>query len=266
MNKKIENFLVNNIERKLKNFEKKYTFKIPQKSAIAVKVKGINFEDVTKTLEKPFDDIFLSAMEMAMTSVADSIDTGIKAYTYSDEIIFFIGGDSDSKPYLENNIQKISSTIASSVTMAFYKSLLSFTLEYQEFLSAHLESGDIEEDSEELEVINKRISNLWEAINKDPKFEANCFKIPASEINNEIFYRQKECFYQAIRAYAETLFDKDELKGKTAEELSKMLNEKGKCIYDISDKHKFGLIYNYNEHSESILLSYNSRFSNDLKQ
>lgn len=132
-----------------------------------------NYKKISEELNKPYSVLFGDVMAETLLYVITSIQDAVFGFTYQDEINIVLRNDlvKDTKPWFNNNTQKIVSTVASTATLGF------------------IESQDlVEEDDEVL----------------DPAlFEARVFTVPSlPEVVNYLVLRQSYCMGNALNEAA----------------------------------------------------------------
>lgn len=240
------------VEKRLKEFEEISDIKLSPQTIVAIRVDGKNFSKVTQTLMKPFDELFSAVMENTMQTVAKEIDGCFYAYTQSDEITFLVENQREQTPYFNNRIQKIVSVVASKTTLMFYKNFLVLAMQYQDAVAEFNKDNATEEQLQQYDVINKRVEDIWEVLNNDIAFDARCFTIPEDEMWNEIYYRQQNCYINAVNSMCSAYLTPEQVEGKKIRARLQMLEEAGHPITEIDEKYKLGIEYGKNEEGEFI--------------
>lgn len=159
----------NSLGSRQKSYEKPSDYTLMARLPLIIRLNGKNFTKLTKNLNKPYDSDFAKIMANALLYTITDIQGAIFGFTGFDEVTIVLRNDQslDTEPWLNNRIQKISSIVASSFTIAFYKHCL------------------IAEKEAELE--------------GDPIFDARIFSVPSlSEVANNLIWRQNEIYKKAI--------------------------------------------------------------------
>jgi len=91
---------------------------------VGIKINLRNYKRYTQNLEKPFCEDFSEIMSQAALYAISQIPSAVFCYCFSDEIIVILRNDKtqDQEAWHNNNIQKITSSISSLITIGFYKS------------------------------------------------------------------------------------------------------------------------------------------------
>jgi len=139
---------------------------------IIIRLNIKNYKKIAEDLSKPYSVVFSDVMAETLLNIITSIQDAVFGFTYQDEINIILRNDlvKDTKPWYNNNIQKIVSTVASMATLGF------------------IESQDLVENHEVL----------------DPAlFEAKVFTVPSlPEVVNYLILRQSYCMGSALNEAA----------------------------------------------------------------
>ena len=135
---------------------------------VIIRLNVKNYKKIAEDLDKPCSVLFSDVMADTMLYVITSIQDAVFGFTYQDEINIILRNDlvKDTKPWFNNNIQKIVSTVSSVATLGF------------------IDSQELTEDEEIL----------------DPAlFEAKVFNVPSlPEVVNYLVLRQSYCMGNAV--------------------------------------------------------------------
>ena len=108
-------------------YESNYDFTILEQLPVVIKITIKNYKKLIQKLPEPFSVGFSEVLSQTMLYLIQDIQDAIFGYCYNDTIIFILRNDlSDDPPWMNNEIQKMSSTVASTATLAFIKSLEMF--------------------------------------------------------------------------------------------------------------------------------------------
>lgn len=165
----------------------------------------------TKGFEKPFDKIFMQAMQQTMLSLCESIQGCVFGYTQSDEITLVLVDyqNLDSSAWFDNRVQKMCSVGASMASRFFNKA-------FQKIVSNLIHS------LEDTVTYNKYYRRIWEA-----DFDCRVFNVPKEDVCNCLIWRQKDAERNSIQSLAQSLYSHKELMGVSCKELqNKMFTEK----------------------------------------
>lgn len=193
---------------RIKSFEDTYRYYISDnKLPLIIRLDGKSFHTVTKKCEKPFDVELIRAMNKTAKYVCNNIPGSRFAYTQSDEIsILVINYDNkNTKPWFNNNIQKIASVSASLASVMFSKQ--SPTIFGEEKLVV---------------------------------FDSRVFSIPEFEVGNYFKWRQDDCIRNSVQMLARSLYSHKECSNKNCDQLKEMCKNKGQDWNYINHHYKYG--------------------------
>ena len=102
-------------------YENRSKLYLPRRVPVIIRLDGKAFHSFTRGFEKPFDNVFVKAMQQTMKYLCENIEGCVLGYTQSDEITLVLCDYKKltSQAWFDNNIQKICSVSASMATMAF---------------------------------------------------------------------------------------------------------------------------------------------------
>ena len=196
---------------------------------VIIRIDGKAHHSFTKGFDKPFDKVYMEAMQQTMKYLCENIQGCVLGYTQSDEITLVLTdyANINTDAWFGYNIQKMASVAASMATMAFNK-------EFEAIVA-------VEEDSyycgEQMEFLHKH----QEALEKGAMFDARCFSIPKEEVINCLIWRQQDATRNSILSVAQSVFSHKEMQGVNCKDLqNKMLTEKDINWNDYSIPEKRG--------------------------
>lgn len=213
---------------RMKMYEHVWRHKLIRRMPVIIRVDGKAFHTFTKGLNKPFDDIFMDAMQATAEYLVREIQGCKFTYVQSDEISLLLTDYDtyDTEAWFDNNIQKMVSIVAAKASVFFN----------QRF---SLNSIDYNIRSKEEGTYDSVYSNkLLEAGSMLPVFDTRAFNLDKDEVCNYFIWRQEDCIKNSISMIARTCFSDKELHGKSTIERKKMLEEKGIFINDKYEKFK----------------------------
>lgn len=110
---------------KFKGYEKEAQTRLPKKSYTMLRMDGKNFSTYTKRFAKPYDHIFMNAMDATTRRLCETIPGVMLAYTQSDEIsiIFSDLQNKKSEQWLGGKTAKILSLAAAYCSVFFVKEM-----------------------------------------------------------------------------------------------------------------------------------------------
>lgn len=208
---------------------------------LVVRVDGRAFHTLTRGMEKPFDGMFIRAMDAAASAVMRSLQGSIAAYVQSDEASVIIeprradDGRALGGPGLPFNgrIQKIDSIAASAATGGFHSA-------YMAELLHRLEPGRGDDAAHVAGAPDKRdaatgIDALRVVLEANPQFDARVVPLAdTDELGRYLTWRRMDCMRNAVSGIAQTIFTPGQLHGKGTAERWRMIQDKtgGMCVDD----------------------------------
>ena len=213
---------------RMKMYEHVWRHKLIRRMPVIIRVDGKAVHTFTKGLNKPFDDIFMDAMQATAEYLVKEIQGCKFAYVQSDEISLLLTDYEtyDTEAWFDNNIQKMVSIVAAKASVFFN----------QRF---SLNSIDYNIRSKQEGTYDRVYSNkLLEAGSMLPVFDARAFNLDKDEVCNYFIWRQEDCIKNSISMIARTHFSDKELHGKSTVERKKMIEEEDIYINDRYEKFK----------------------------
>lgn len=115
--------MTDSLRKRQEGYESCYDYYVTRRIPIGIKVTLKNHKRLTNNLEKPYCEDFSEVMAQAALFAISQIQDAIFCYCHNDEIIFILRNDKshDYEPWHSNSLQKISSSVASLVTLGFSK-------------------------------------------------------------------------------------------------------------------------------------------------
>lgn len=208
-------------------YENRYRFYLPEKIPVIIRLDGKSFHTFCRGLKKPFDDLFIEAMQKTMLELCSNISDCKLGYVESDEIsLFLMQTKRESEPWFSNNLQKIVSVSASMATMYFNK-----------FFSELVDNYVID--------VNDSDCIQYHKVLKEKKgnaiFDSRAFILPEHEVINYFIWRQQDCTRNSIQSLAQSLYPVNEIKGIKNNVLQdKIFTEKGINWNDLTTVKKRG--------------------------
>lgn len=179
---------------RMKGHERVYTQFLPRRTNILMRMDGRAFHTLTRNMDKPFDKLFIRAMDEVALALAEEISGATLVYVQSDEISVVMQDFKTigTQAWFGGNIQKMTSVAGSIATEAFNHF-------YQE-------NG-----------IDTRIN-----------FDARVWTIADPvEVENYFVWRQQDCSRNSVQMVARSLYSHKELEGKNNPTLQDMIHDKG---------------------------------------
>lgn len=207
-------------DRMKESYENRYRFYFPNRLPIIIRIDGKAFHTYTRGLNRPFDKIFMTAMQKTTIDLVKNIGGCKLGYVQSDEISLLLTNDDtlQTQPWFDNNIQKIVSISASMATLYFNK-------HFQELKEAWLDDYNEawhhskEEDLYCSTLLKKEATAM---------FDSRAFVIPKEEVNNYFYWRQLDASRNSILSCAQSYIGKKQIHGIKCDVLKvKLLSDKG---------------------------------------
>lgn len=223
----------------LKKYEDSWDFKIPPHMSVIIRVDGKNFSRITKELNKPFDPVFHAVMDNTMVEVSKEIDGCKLAYCQSDEVTFILNNVDNQTLYFNGRIQKIVSIVAASMSVKFYRNLMQYILEYQDYVQDNIDNYS----EEDIKKLNDRVSILWRILDECPIFDARVYVMPNDEEIDILMSRQFNSLNNSILSVGQQYLGKKTCEGLSKNNLIIRLANEGYDIDEIlTDRDKYGSI------------------------
>lgn len=178
---------------------------------IYARIDGRSFSKFTRDMERPFDARMQAAMIYALQYVVDKSHATI-GYTSSDELsLAWANIDHTQDMWFGGKVHKLTSVLASMVTIAF------------------------------VEGIMNNFPNWQELLLRMPHFDCRVFQVPnLDELANCMLWRNLDATKNAISMAAHHYFSHAELQGKSGAQKQEMLFEKGVIFEDYPESFRLG--------------------------
>lgn len=215
---------------RMKMYENVWRQKLIRRMPVIIRIDGKAFHTYTKGLNKPFDEIFMNAMQDTMKYLVENIQGCKFGYCQSDEISLLLVDydDYETEAWFDNNIQKMVSVSASMAGVVFNQNM--FKLANQYYIDNLYHGEDIDVYSERL-----RSKTKVQAV-----FDARAFNLDKDEVCNYFIWRQEDCIKNAISMIAREYYSDKELDGINTIDRKAMLLEKDVKVEDFSSDKRFG--------------------------
>lgn len=165
--------MIDSLRKRQEGYESCYDFLVTRRIPIGIRVTLKNYKRLTQNLDKPYCEGFYEIMGQAALFAISQIQDAVFCYCFGDEIIFILKNDKnhDYEPWHSNNIQKITSSVASLVTLGFSKNC---------------------------DIFGEGLNLVGDAV-----FSAHVFSLPyLSEAANYLFFKQSYCMGHAVHKAA----------------------------------------------------------------
>lgn len=202
-------------DRMKNNYENISRYYLTRRMPVIIRIDGKAFHTFTRSLKKPFDDIFVKTMQDTMKYLCENIQGCVLGYTQSDEISLVLVDYAEltTDAWFGNNLQKMCSISASMATLAFNKAFTrNISKQSKRLYTEHLEEKDA-----------SYIESLEIAMNKGAMFDSRVFTIPKEEVCNAFIWRQQDATRNSIQSVGQANFSHKELHGQSCNNIQDML-------------------------------------------
>jgi len=179
-----------NLGDRMKKYENAYRHYLPERMPVLIRIDGCHFHSYTKGMQKPFDKDLANAFWETAKYLAKNINGCKLAYHQSDEITLLLVNYEriNTQSWFDNNIQKITSVVASMATVKFN------------------------------EVMKEKYPE------KEPAtFDARTWILPQNEVMNAFLWRQNDATRNSISMVGQANFPQKELQNVSSKELQDKL-------------------------------------------
>lgn len=192
---------------------------LTRKLPVIIRLDGKAFHTFTRGLDKPFDSIFVEAMQNTAKYLCENVQNCVLGYTQSDEITLVLVDykELETDSWFGSNIQKMVSVSASMATLAFNKEFERLVLLYG--WEAY------EEDQE------KRYSILDSKI-QTALFDSRVFTVPKEDVTNCVLWRQQDATRNSIQSVGQYHFSDKQLFKKSTKDIIRMLQEEKDILWN----------------------------------
>lgn len=175
---------------RMKRYEKNFSGHLVKKVPAIIRVDGRAFHTFCKDFERPFDDMFMTAMVLAARETMGGIQGCKAAYIQSDEVTFLLTDYAHEKQesWFSYDVQKMVSITAATMSVEF----------------------------------NKHIVPQSSAV-----FDARAFSVPREDVVNAFLWRAKDFERNSLSMFARAHFSHKKLLKKRRADIHEMLHEKG---------------------------------------
>jgi len=217
------------LDKRMKRYEAISDIRLVRRMPVIIRIDGIAHHTFTRKFKKPFDSIYMGAMQETMKYLCENIQGCVLGYTQSDEITLVLIDYKrlESDAWFDNRVEKMCSAAASMATMEFNRK---FKETAEAFLSENEDKDDLWDYCDALAM----------AINKGAMFDARCFNVPKEDVTNNLYWRQVDAMRNSIQMVGQANFSAKELHNKDRLEIIEMLSEKGIKWDDLATVQKRG--------------------------
>lgn len=217
---------------RMKEYESRNRYFLQKRIPVIIRLDMRAGHTYTRGFGRPFDDIFIAAMQNTAKYLCENIQNVKLSYQQSDEItLVLVDYDKlNTECFFEYRVDKLCSIVASMATMAFNKAIedatdLAFNKEFYELGLGSTPSED-EEDvyNDELEGLEEKYDKYYSKVGK-AMFDARCCNLPKEEVTNNLYWRQLDATRNSIQMVGQANFSHKELHGKSCNQIQDMLME-----------------------------------------
>ena len=222
-----------------------YNF-LKRDEAAAIVINGENYKNYSEKFQKPYDNIFVSSMNKALTHMCSQIPTCLFGYTSRfDMVIFFGSPDSfETASWYNYDTNKIATYAASAATFEYNRI-------FEKTAKSYVMSGKNFDETRKFTAMQGYVS----AIDSGAFFTAKCFNIKKDQIADYIYLLQKKTINDSVHEMGLMYFKESELAQKSSSEIQLMVFDKAGANFDnypASFKHGSFCVRNF-EHDGELL-------------
>ena len=212
-----------NLHERMKQYEAVSQTYLMRRTPVIIRLDGVAFHTFTKDFDRPYDEVFHTAMKGTTIYLVNNIQGCVLGYTQSDEISLVLQDYKklDTDAWFGYNVQKLVSVSAKMATARFNR----LFNRYVSLLPAET-SG-----------------RYREAILENIGFDSRCWNLPFEEVNNYLVDRQQDAENNSINLLAQQYYSQEELDGIKSNELqNKLFTEQGINWNDLPYDQKRGYL------------------------
>jgi tRNA(His) guanylyltransferase len=185
---------------RMKRYEVAARSSLPPRMPAILRVDGKAFHSYTRGLRRPFDPIFMRAMDDVAKRLCEEIQGAQLAYVQSDEVSVLVHNYKRhaTTAWFDNQVQKMVSVAAAVATSTMVM--------------------------KSMEVFGRF---------KECAFDARVFVLPESEVCNYFIWRMQDSSRNSIQMLARSLYSHKECHNKNTSELQEMTFQKGENWNDL---------------------------------
>ena len=220
---------------------------LTRRTPVIIRIDGCHFHSFTKGLRKPYDKVFIKAMQRTTQALCEKIQGCKVGYVESDEISLLLTDydNLQTDAWFDYSVQKVCSVSSSMASMYFNKFFIDEAMKYMKLYQNNIVNGEpsivglIPE--EDLKAEEKYVGVLATRMELGGYFDARAFNIPESEVVNYFIWRQNDATRNSINSLGYANFSTKELHGLNNSQVQeKLFQEKGINWNDCSTVEKRG--------------------------
>lgn len=208
-------------KRMKENYENRAKTALIRRMPVAIRIDGKAFHTFTRGFDKPFDTLFIHAMNMTTKYLCENIQGCVFGYTQSDEITLILQDYEKltTDAWFDYEVQKMCSVAASMATMRFNQVF------QEQFFQLKADTLEDKMCGREPLIKDSVMAAYQRGVTKGAMFDARCFNIPKEEVCNLIYWRQVDAVRNSIQGVGQANFSQKELQNKTCNQIQDMLHE-----------------------------------------
>ena len=221
------------LAKRMKEYEARNRHYLQKRIPVIIRLDMRSGHTFTKGFERPFDEIFITAMQETAKYLCANIQGCKLSYQQSDEISLVLVDydDINTDCFFDYREDKLCSISASMATMAFNKAFLdAIDIAYNKEFNEHkpyvvpyvVEECNPEADEDHFHAMEKKYEKYYAKVGK-AMFDARCFNIPKEEVTNCLYWRQLDATRNSIQMVGQANFSHKELHGKSCNNIQDML-------------------------------------------
>jgi len=232
-------------KRMKENYEMRARSYLTRRMPVAIRLDGAHFHTFTKGLNKPFDNVLITAMQNTMQRLCQNIQGCVFGYTQSDEITLILIDykNLNSEAWFDYQVQKICSTAAALATLYFNQEFEKVSLMEE----LQYKAGLVPQSLESCEEAEKRFATLSIKTAMGATFDARCFNIPKEEVVNLVYWRQLDAIRNSIQMCGQARYSQKQLNGASCAVIKEMMRQDGFDWNTLAPYYQHGTACYYDE-------------------
>lgn len=186
---------------RMKRYELSCRTIAPHGMPLILRLDGKAFHTFTSDMARPFDKVFMSAMDETAIYLCQNIQGARLAYVQSDEISILLYNRREAQPWFGNEVEKLLSVSASMASVKLY---------------THCDTRKL------------------------PAFDCRIIPLPEGEVINYFCWRQSDWIRNSIQLVAQSLIPPKQLHKKGCNELLEMIKAAGGDYEGCTASEKYG--------------------------
>lgn len=198
---------------RMKMYEGVFKHSLMRKTPVIIRLDGKAFHTFTRGFKKPWDELFVRAMQETTLYLCENIQGCVFGYTQSDEITLVLCDYQtyDTAAWFDYEVQKLCSVSASMCTFIFNRIFNKLIKEF---------SSHVMDEEEEITYMKYKTSAEFGGV-----FDSRCFNVPTHEVINVLIWRQQDATRNSIQMLGQSYFSHKELEGKNCNDIQDMVHE-----------------------------------------